>query len=145
MRATNGVLCSAATSSSFRSISVPVSEASSRVYSVRTGSAARLLSTGEPFTALFATNDLMAAGAIRALAERGISVPAEMSVIGFDDAPLAEMISPALTTMRQPLQDMAHAAVSLLLARITDANGGPPTRRILPTSLVVRESTARKP
>jgi LacI family transcriptional regulator len=106
---------------------------------------ARLLATGEPFTALFAGNDLMAAGAIRALAERGIAVPRDVSVIGFDDAPLAEMISPALTTMRQPLQDMAHAAVSVLLARITGSNGGPPTRRILPTSLVVRESTARRP
>jgi LacI family xylobiose transport system transcriptional regulator len=86
----------------------------------------------------------MAAGAIRALAERGISVPDEVSVIGFDDAPLAEMISPSLTTMRQPLQDMAQAAMALLLGRITEANGVPPTRRVLPTSLVVRESTARK-
>lgn len=106
---------------------------------------ARLLATREPFTALVAANDLMAAGAVRALAERGISVPDEVSVIGFDDAPLAEMISPALTTMRQPLQDMAQAAVSLLLSRITGSNGGPPTRRVLPTSLVVRESTAGKP
>jgi DNA-binding LacI/PurR family transcriptional regulator len=65
-------------------------------------------------------------------------------VIGFDDAPLAEMISPALTTMRQPLQDMAQAAMSLLLARITESNGGSPTRRVLPTSLVVRESTAKR-
>jgi LacI family transcriptional regulator len=104
----------------------------------------RLLATEEPFTALFAANDLMAAGAVRALAERGISVPGEVSVIGFDDAPLAEMISPALTTMRQPLQDMAQAAMSLLLARITESNGGPPTRRVLPTSLVVRESTAKR-
>jgi LacI family transcriptional regulator len=106
---------------------------------------ARLLATEEPFTALFAANDLMAAGAVRALAERGIAVPYDISVIGFDDAPLAEMISPALTTMRQPLQEMAQAAVSLLLARISDGNGGPPTRRVLPTSLVVRESTARRP
>jgi LacI family transcriptional regulator len=106
---------------------------------------ARLLASKERFTALFAANDLMAAGAVRALAERGISVPGQMSVIGFDDAPLAEMISPALTTTRQPLQDMAQAAMSLLLARITGRNGGPPTRRVLPTSLVVRESTARKP
>ena len=104
----------------------------------------RLLATKEPFTALFAANDLMAAGAVRALAERGISVPGEVSVIGFDDAPLAEMISPALTTMRQPLQDMAQAAMSLLLARITGSNGGSPTRRVLPTSLVVRESTAKR-
>ena len=103
---------------------------------------ARLLGTGERFTALFAANDLMAAGALRELAERGIAVPRDMSVIGFDDAPLAEMISPALTTMRQPLQEMAHAAVSLLLSRVTNADGADPTRTILPTSLVIRESTA---
>jgi DNA-binding LacI/PurR family transcriptional regulator len=103
---------------------------------------ARLLGTGERFTALFAANDLMAAGAIRELTERGISVPKDMSVIGFDDAPLAEMISPSLTTMRQPLQEMAHAAVSLLLSRVTGTDGAMPTRRVLPTSLVIRESTA---
>jgi DNA-binding LacI/PurR family transcriptional regulator len=84
----------------------------------------------------------MAAGALRELAERGISVPREISVIGFDDAPLAEMISPALTTMRQPLQEMAHTAVSLLLSRVSNGNGTRPTRRVLPTSLVIRESTA---
>ena len=89
----------------------------------------------------------MAAGVVRELSERGIAVPGQISVIGFDDAPLAEMISPSLTTMRQPLQDMAHAAVSLLLARITgvSSNGTAPTRRVLPVSLVVRESTARRP
>jgi LacI family transcriptional regulator len=107
---------------------------------------ARLLATGEPFTAMFAANDLMAAGVMRELSERGISVPGQVSVIGFDDAPLAEMVSPSLTTMRQPLQDMAHAAVSLLLSRVTGTtNGAPPTRRVLPVSLVVRESTARRP
>src|SRR4051794_6864470 len=57
---------------------------------------ARLLATGEKFPALVAGNDLMAAGAIRELAARGISVPRDMSVIGFDDAPLAQMVSPAL-------------------------------------------------
>jgi DNA-binding LacI/PurR family transcriptional regulator len=103
---------------------------------------ARLLDTGEQFTALFAANDLMAAGVIRELHDRGISVPRDMSVIGFDDAPLAEMISPALTTMRQPLQDMAHTAVSLLLTRVSAADGVAPTRHILPASLVIRESTA---
>lgn len=103
---------------------------------------ARLLGTGERFTALFAGNDLMAAGAIRELTERGIEVPRDMSVIGFDDAPLAEMITPALTTMRQPLQEMAHTAVSLLLSRVTGSDGAQPTRRVLPTALVIRESTA---
>lgn len=103
---------------------------------------ARLLDSGAAFTALFAANDLMAAGAIRELAARGITVPGDVSVIGFDDAPLAEMISPALTTMRQPLQDMAHTAVSMLLSRVTSGDGGAAVRKVLRTSLVVRESTA---
>jgi LacI family transcriptional regulator len=103
---------------------------------------AKLLSAGRPFTALFAANDLMAAGAIRELLAHGLSVPDDVSVVGFDDAPLAEMISPALTTVRQPLQDMAETAVSLLLARVADPGGGTYVRRVLPTSLVVRDSTA---
>jgi LacI family transcriptional regulator len=103
---------------------------------------ARLLDRSDDFTALFAANDLMAAGAIRELHSRGIAVPGDVSVIGFDDAPLAEMISPALTTMRQPLQDMAHAAVSLLLSRVTSGDGGAPVRKVLSTSLVIRDSTA---
>jgi LacI family transcriptional regulator len=102
---------------------------------------ARLLATGEKFTALFAANDLMAAGALRELADRGISVPRDMSVIGFDDAPLAHMVSPALTTMRQPLQEMASAAVSQLLSRISGSDGVAPTRQVLPTTLVVRGTT----
>jgi LacI family transcriptional regulator len=103
---------------------------------------ARLLATGDRFTALFAANDLMAAGAIRELADRGIAVPRDVSVIGYDDAPLAEMLSPALTTMRQSLDEMAHMAVSLLLSRMSGSDGTPPSRHVLPTSLVVRESTA---
>jgi LacI family transcriptional regulator len=103
---------------------------------------AKLLATGKPFTALFAANDLMAAGAIRELLAHGLSVPDDVSVIGFDDAPLAEMISPALTTVRQPMQDMAETAVSLLLARVAERGAGTHVRRVLPTSLVVRDSTA---
>jgi LacI family transcriptional regulator len=106
---------------------------------------ARLLESGERLTALFAANDLMAAGAVRELADRGISVPHEMSVVGFDDAPLAEMITPALTTVRQPLQDMAHTAVSALISRLAGSDGAAPTRHVLTTSLVIRESTAPPP
>src|SRR3954471_440417 len=103
---------------------------------------AKLLATGRPFTALFAANDLMAAGAIRELHAHGLSVPDDVSVVGFDDAPLAQMISPALTTIRQPMQAMAETAVSLLPARVAEGGGGNHPRRVLPTSLVVRDSTA---
>jgi DNA-binding LacI/PurR family transcriptional regulator len=85
----------------------------------------------------------MAAGAIRELSAHGLSVPHDVSVVGFDDAPIAEMISPPLTTVRQPLRDMAEVAVSLLLARLSGPADGKRARRVLATSLVVRDSTAR--
>jgi LacI family transcriptional regulator len=103
---------------------------------------ARLLATGAPFTALFAANDLMAAGAIRELGAHDLSVPHDVSVVGFDDAPIAEMVSPPLTTVRQPLRDMAEVAVSLLLARLSGRADAKRARRVLATSLVVRDSTA---
>jgi LacI family transcriptional regulator len=105
---------------------------------------AALLGWSRGITAIVAANDLMAAGALRELAESGIRVPEEISVVGFDDAPLAEMVSPALTTVRQPLQEMAQKAVSLLLARIAGEDGEV-QRHVLPTELVVRESTAPPP
>jgi LacI family transcriptional regulator len=104
-----------------------------------------LLAIGKPFTALFAANDLMAAGAIRTLVEHELAVPGDVSVVGFDDAPIAEMVSPPLTTVRQPLQEMADAAVSLLLARVANDRARKRARRVLPTSLVVRDSSAPPP
>jgi LacI family transcriptional regulator len=103
---------------------------------------AELVQRGRSFTALFAANDLMAAGAIRELTARGMSVPGDVSVVGFDDAPLAEMTTPALTTVRQPLHQMGQTAVSLLLGRLAGTGGERRRRHVLPTSLVVRESTA---
>jgi len=103
---------------------------------------AKLLDGYRTFTALFAANDLLAAGALRELTAHGLSVPDDVSVIGFDDAPLAEMTSPALTTVRQPLQAMGDTAVSVLLAHMAGAPNAAPGRHVLPTSLVVRDSTA---
>jgi LacI family transcriptional regulator len=102
--------------------------------------AARLLATGAAPTAIFAANDLMAAGVLRELAARGIQVPDDISVVGFDDAPLAEMVSPTVTTVRQPLQQMAETALALLLARI-GGDGRRSSRHVLPTELIVRESS----
>jgi LacI family transcriptional regulator len=103
---------------------------------------AELLTRGVRFTALFAANDLMAAGAIRELTGHGLTVPRDVSVVGFDDAPLAEMTSPALTTVRQPVEEMGDTAMSLLLARVTGAAAKGGGRHVLPTALVVRDSTA---
>jgi len=95
----------------------------------------------EPPTAIFAASDLMAIGAIRAAAERGLKVPDDFSVIGFDDIQLAPHTNPPLTTMRQDKLGLGAAAGDALVARIA---GDPdrPALRTLPVELVVRGSTA---
>ena len=75
-------------------------------------------------TAIFAANDDMAAGVIRAACERGLVVPRDISVCGFDDTPIARHIYPALTTVRQPTSDMGRLATMQLLARIRAADAG---------------------
>ena len=92
-------------------------------------------------TAIFAGNDLAALGVLRAAREVSLRVPEDVSVVGFDDIPLSAWSTPALTTVRQPLTEMAAVAVRTLLE---SANGtGPLGRRVeLATDLVVRESTA---
>ncbi len=92
-------------------------------------------------TAVFACNDLMAFGAISAAATAGLALPAELSVIGFDDIALAAYSSPPLTTVAQPKHRMGALAASLLLARISDQQR-PPQREILQPELCLRQSTA---
>lgn len=103
-----------------------------------------LLATGERFTALFAFNDISAIGAIRALDEMGLRVPADVSVLGFDDIYAAAFHNPALTTIKQPLFEMGSLAATTLLERL--ANGtepeAPATLSVEPT-IIVRQSTAR--
>ena len=101
-----------------------------------------ILASGDGVTAVFAANDLMAMGAIGTLRERGLRVPADVSVVGFDDAFPAALISPPLTTVRQPLAEIGTTAVALLLARMRGDADARPERRLLATELVVRESTA---
>ncbi|OON71948.1 LacI family DNA-binding transcriptional regulator [Streptomyces tsukubensis] len=104
--------------------------------------AALRLLAGEPRpTALVAFNDKTAAGAVRAAREKGLTVPGDLSVTGFDDSELGQSITPALTTVRQPLEEMGRIAVSLLLRLI--AGHAVDTLHVeLATPLVVRESTA---
>ena len=92
-------------------------------------------------TAIFAGNDLSALGVLRAARDAGLRVPDDLSVVGFDDIPLAEWSTPSLTTVRQPLIEMAAVAVRILLGSSgSDESLG---RRVeLATDLVVRESTA---
>jgi len=103
--------------------------------------ASKLLATREPFTGLFAFNDISAIGAIRALREAGLRVPEDVSVVGFDDIPSAAYHNPALTTVRQPLRKMGETAAETLLSRISA--GVFLTRSItVEPELVVRASTS---
>jgi LacI family transcriptional regulator len=98
-----------------------------------------LLSLPEAPTALFASNDMMAFGVMEAARERGLRLPDDLSIIGFDDIPQAEHVHPPLTTVRQPLEEMGQRAALLLLHYI--AHPDAEIERVeLPTQLVVRES-----
>lgn len=101
----------------------------------------RLLTLPERPTAIFAGSDMQALGVLRAARELGLQVPRDLSVVGYDDLPLAAWIGPALTTVNQPLHAMATTATTMLLDLARGAT--PPLRRVeLPTQLIVRESTA---
>lgn len=106
-----------------------------------TEAAEQLLSLPEPPTAIFAFNDNVAIGALNAARRRGLTVPDDLSVVGFDDVFSAEIVMPTLTTVRQPLAEMGRMGVSLLL-RILDGQRVDAVRLELSTTLVVRESTA---
>jgi LacI family transcriptional regulator len=99
--------------------------------------AEKLLRGSGQITALACANDDMAAGAMLALHRAGLEIPSAISVTGFDDTPMSEIIWPPLTTIRQPIKDLAERAVHLLF----EANGLV-QREEVPHGLVVRESTA---
>jgi DNA-binding LacI/PurR family transcriptional regulator len=101
----------------------------------------QLLAMERPFSAVFAQNDRMAVGTIRALREAGCGVPGDVSVVGFDDTPLASYFDPPLTTMRQPLEESGRRAANLLIETIQDP-ARPPERILTRARLVVRGSCA---
>ena len=104
------------------------------------GPASELMSRGAEFTALVCYNDLSAIGAIRALKDRGLRVPEDVSVVGFDDILSAAYQNPSLTTIRQPLQQMGLTAARILLQRIRGQATFPDAVSIQP-ELMIREST----
>jgi len=106
--------------------------------------AAALLDLADPPTAIFAGSDSQASGVYQEARARGLAVPEDLSVVGFDDVALCQYLSPPLTTVRQPLVDMASHAVRLALegAGGEAADVVTPQHVQLATSLVVRESTA---
>jgi LacI family transcriptional regulator len=91
-------------------------------------------------SAIFALNDLMALGALRAAAEAGFSVPKDLAVVGYDDLEITHFTNPPLTTIAQPKKEIGIQAVNLLVDRMTHRNR-PPSRLILPPELIIRRST----
>ncbi len=111
-------------------------------YHAKSGSEAmtRLLALASPPTAVFAGNDLMAIGAMRAVLDAGLSVPQDVAVVGFDAIELARYTNPTLTTIAQPVGDIGSQAAALLIERIDDKTRAP-RRPVLSTRLIVRQST----
>jgi len=101
-----------------------------------------LLSRTRDFTAIFCFNDIAAIGAIRALRDAGLSVPEDVSVVGFDDILGASYHTPSLTTVRQPLEEMGRQGARILLERIEHPSQEFVPEVVLEPQLVVRESTA---
>ena len=112
-------------------------------FEVAGGAAAtdQLLDLPEPPTAIFAFNDNLAIGAVQAARARGLQLPDDLSIVGFDDVEHATIVSPALTTIRQPLAEMGRMAVSMLL-RLLARQRFETLHVELGTRLVVRDSTA---
>jgi LacI family transcriptional regulator len=106
--------------------------------------AERLLDSPSPPTAIFAFNDNLAVGVLQAARLRGLGVPADLSLVGFDDSEHAPLVTPPLTSVRQPLTEMGRMAVTLLV-RLLAQRGAETLKVELSTILVVRDSTAAPP
>ena len=108
----------------------------------------RLLSKSNPPTAIFASNDDMAAATVSVAHRRGFIVPKDLSIVGFDDTALATSVWPELTTVKQPISAMAEAAVELLITDLRRRRSDAPhkfTERVLSHALIIRESSAPPP
>jgi LacI family transcriptional regulator len=105
------------------------------------GGCLELLDMPQPPSAIFCGNDVIALGALDAARSRRVAVPGELSLVGFDDIALAGWESFRLTTVRQPLAEMAHEAARILVRRIETPDDSPPRRAVFPTDLVQRATT----
>ncbi len=116
-------------------------------FTVDSGAAAarQWLEMGDRPTALFCASDMMAFGFISELHHRGVYVPRDVSVVGFDDIDIARRFVPSLTTIRQPRSELGEKAADLLLRLIGGGDAAPVEAEVLPVELVERESTAHKP
>jgi LacI family transcriptional regulator len=101
----------------------------------------RKIEAGVQFDAVFAHNDLSAAGAMQAVRESGRRVPDDIAVVGFDDIPVAAHTDPPLTTVHQPLRQMGEAAAGMLLA-FFEGTPLPDAPCVIPTTMSIRGSTS---
>ena len=120
------------------------------MFSFRSGfeAAERLLGGSDRPTAIFASNDDMAAAAVGVAHRRGLHVPQDISIVGFDDTSLATTMWPELTTVRQPIAAMAESALTLLLARLRAHRAGTTDKleeQVLDHELILRESSGPPP
>jgi LacI family transcriptional regulator len=104
-----------------------------------------LLASERRPTAVFAANDVIAFGALDAARRVGVRVPADLSIVGFDDIDMAGWEGFNLTTVRQPLVEMGAAAAQLLIERIESGDAAPPRHRVFPVGLVRRDTLAAAP
>lgn len=104
--------------------------------------AAVSLLEGSPPTAIFAGNDMIGIGVLRAAAERNVRVPRDLSVVGFDDIEMSRYVYPALTTVGQSIVELGESAAQMLLRRITGPFDGVTEQRVVLPGIVLRESTA---
>ena len=104
--------------------------------------AQRLMELASPPDAIFCVNDVLAMGMMDGARERGVRVPQDVWIVGYDDIEIASWGAYDLTTVRQPMEQMVSQAIELLLARIEDRDR-PVEQRVLANELVIRSSTAR--
>jgi LacI family transcriptional regulator len=102
--------------------------------------ARQLLGLNEPPTALLASSDAEAFGVMQVAREMGVTIPGDLSLVGFDDIPEASYVTPTLTTVRQPMREMGVLAAEMLMSIVEEGQGQTSTVR-LPTQLIVRETT----
>jgi len=101
----------------------------------------KLIDNKVKFDSIFTVNDFTAAGAMKVLQKNGLRVPQDVSVVGFGDDLTAEMLDPALTTVKQPGYEMGRKAMEILIRRIKQTKPEPPITEVLKTSLIVRDSS----
>ncbi len=105
----------------------------------------RLLGLSPRPTAIFAGNNFLAVGALRALREVGLRIPEDVSLAGFDDIPQGSLISPALTVVSQPAYEMGVSAAESLISRVTGKYRGKPREIVFDTGIIIRESCGPGP